>query len=217
MSLSAHVGDVANRLSLVLTFAFLFTYFLKPQVFASSYLQDGFCVSWQDTMFNSHLLCFYVDTIFTVLLLVLCYLTKRGSEENPAAMTRVRDSFLGVFGHGIGHLSLHIMARDRDRDPWDRDLQTQTSQTLEKKELSLSASDPFSAGVAPSPLSIGILFAILFFWLGFFWSFSKSLKANFALSAINTIGKCQNFIELQLQLQLQLQLHLYIDFFSFII
>lgn len=119
-------------------------------------------------------------------------------------MTRVRDSFLGVFGHGIGHLSLHIMARDRDRDP--RHLQTQISQTLEKKELSLSASDPFSAGVAPSPLSIGILFAILFFWLGFFWSFSKSLKANFALSAINTIGECQNFIELQL--------HLY-DFFIY--
>jgi hypothetical protein len=160
--MSPYIGDIANYLSLVLTFAFLLTYFIYPKLFAESYLDDGFCVSWKDSTFNSHMLCFYVDSICAALLLGLCYIPKRGRD---ATMSRVKENSMGIFSHGVGHLSLHFMAN----------------------ELSAaSAVDAFSVGLGSPLLTIQVLLGILFFWTGFFWSFTKSKVLNLTLSAVNT-------------------------------
>ena len=97
-------GDAANALSLALTFSFVGAMVYKPlaaSLFSRSYLTDGFCVSFKDTLFNSHALCFYVDALFTAALGLLCW-----RHQATASMARVRENYLGVLGHGFGHLGL---------------------------------------------------------------------------------------------------------------
>jgi hypothetical protein len=102
--LSHRVGDIANVSSLTITFAFAAAILSSPsRFFAARYLRDGFCVSNSESPYlNSHVLCFYVDTLAT--LACACLLWFHGFDD--PRLTRVRESFLGIFGHGLGHLAL---------------------------------------------------------------------------------------------------------------
>ena len=144
-------GDTPNILSLLLTAAFALTIALRPGVFSASYLRDGFCVSFPATLFNSHLLCFYIDTLFTVLLHLLC-----ARSPSDARLARVRESYWGVFGHGVGHLALHASGGGGVGD----------------------AASPL--------LRVTLLLALAGFWYGFFCALTPSVRVNLALSLANT-------------------------------
>jgi hypothetical protein len=103
-TLSHRVGDIANIISLTITFAFTAAITASPaRIFSAQYLRDGFCVSNPESpYFNSHALCFYVDTLAT---LACAGLLWYHGFDDPR-LSRVRESFLGIFGHGLGHLAL---------------------------------------------------------------------------------------------------------------
>ena len=100
-------GDVANAASLCGTLAFVWAITMRPSLFSASYLHEGFCVSFSGTLYNSHLLCFYVDSVLAALLAALC-----AWHPGDDRLTRVRESYLGVLGHGVGHLALHLSPVD---------------------------------------------------------------------------------------------------------
>lgn len=95
-------GDVANVVSLCVAFAFVAAIALRPSLFAASYMSAGFCVSFVGTPFNSHVLCFCVDAVATLALVVLCV-----RRPGTRGLDRVRESMWGVLGHGVGHLAIH--------------------------------------------------------------------------------------------------------------
>ena len=152
-SLPSHLlGDLANSLSLLLTGAFLVAILLRPSLFAESYLRAGFCVSFAATAYNSHALCFYADAFFTVLLGVLC------STFSDSRLARVRTSYLGILGHGIGHLALYL------------------------------SPDAIRGSGETQATTLWVLAALLAFWLGFFWSFTPSKLVNLAIAFANTLA-----------------------------
>jgi hypothetical protein len=153
------LGDIANVVSLVLTFVFVAIITLHPQVFSAGYLTEGFCVSFADTPFNSHALCFYVDTLFTLILGAICLFNR----ENKI-LDRVREGYIGVLGHGVGHLSLYMYAPQA------------------------SGAGPYFTQVE-SPIHRFLFFAAIFvFWGAFFYSISPSRLFNAVLTVGNTIA-----------------------------
>jgi hypothetical protein len=77
-------------------------------IMSASFLKDGFCVSNKDQSIyvQSHMLCFYGDTAFAILLYVLCKLGE--GNINQDALDFVKINILGIFGHGCGHFALGI-------------------------------------------------------------------------------------------------------------
>jgi hypothetical protein len=146
-------GDVANAFSLFTTISFVAAILFQPSLFAKSYLAVGFCVSFADTVFNSHSLCFAVDLFFTVILGLLCLAYRRDSR-----LDRLRQNYLGVLGHGVGHLSLYLFQSNSD-------------------ELVLS-----------NPELSCILCVLFIFWFGFFYSLTSSVLVNATLSMIGTVA-----------------------------
>ena len=114
---SARVGDLANAFVLVNTSAFLVTVLANNAGLVSwlspSFSRDGFCVFGQDVelfelpLLQSHILCFYVDTITA---LVLAWLARRHLHMRGHA--RVSTAAAGVFAHGVAHLGLWVISRD---------------------------------------------------------------------------------------------------------
>lgn len=99
------LGDVANVLVLTNTVVYLGAVlaheFGFANFFSPSFLKDGFCVASKDQpIFQSHALCFYVDTVCTLL---LWYLSRRYAEMKGA--DRVSNAAAGVFIHGLLHLA----------------------------------------------------------------------------------------------------------------
>lgn len=74
------------------------------QTFGSTWLQGGFCVSHKGTLYDSHMLCFYIDTIFS------CWLLWISWDKDPMhpALYIVRHSVGFTFMHGLGHLGLWV-------------------------------------------------------------------------------------------------------------
>ena len=113
--LNLRSGDIANIIVLLVTLTFVIAISLnvseKGDFIASSYIEEGFCVSWETQPYNgmlsSHALCFYTDTFFAIFLGTLCYLRKDDSR-----LERVRKNYLGIFGHGLGHLMLALNSDD---------------------------------------------------------------------------------------------------------
>jgi len=69
------VGDVANSFALLnvvivmaLVLANFYGYFDNA---SKSFLRDGFCVSWPGTLYDSHHLAFYIDTVCAIILAYL--------------------------------------------------------------------------------------------------------------------------------------------------
>lgn len=67
--------------------------------FGRNWSADGFCLSFKGTLLHSHLLCFYTDTLWAI---VLHILPKYGRPE----LDLVQENAGSVFGHGVGHLLL---------------------------------------------------------------------------------------------------------------
>jgi hypothetical protein len=111
------VGDIANGLVLANTAAYLGAVLAHEYGFAAffspSFLADGFCIASKDRpVFQSHALCFYVDTVCT---LVLCGLSRRyagmkGSDRPSTAAP-------GVFIHGLIHLAAWRQSTTSSYDP----------------------------------------------------------------------------------------------------
>lgn len=100
------LGDAANALVLVNTAAFLGAVVLhafgRLHFFSASFLSEGFCVSFKDApLLQSHILCFYVDTISALILWRLARRSHAAKGSAPLA-----SAAMGVFGHGLAHLGL---------------------------------------------------------------------------------------------------------------
>lgn len=164
--MSHRAGDAANALSLAITFSFVGAIFYKPAaLFSRSYLANGFCVSFPDTVFNSHALCFYVDALFTLALGWLCW-----RHKTTASMARVRENYWGVLGHGFGHLGLYFQTR------------------------AAAAGEAVAAAERLAPLADSAsllhyaMWPVLFgFWLSFFFTLTPSKLFNAAFSLLNTV------------------------------
>ncbi len=155
-------GDLANFISLFITFSFVAAITLRPSIFSASYLTEGFCVSFANTPFNSHVLCFYIDTFFTLVLGALVLWN-----SGDVRLQRVRENFFGIFGHGIGHLGLYFVKFEGDG----------------------ASSNTNFATADISPVQRSVLFAgLLFFWGAFFLSLTPSKFFNAVVSIFNTIA-----------------------------
>jgi hypothetical protein len=67
-------------------------------LFGTNWDHDGFCLSFKSTIFHTHLLCLYSDTIFAVVLFILSKYT-----DNRRELDDVRKNVISVFFHGIAH------------------------------------------------------------------------------------------------------------------
>jgi hypothetical protein len=111
------VGDCFNAFVLVNTAAFLGCViahaFGHVDAFSASFQQEGFCVGFKETpLFQSHILCFYVDTACA---LVLWGLTLRFKEER--GMAPVASAASGIFVHGLAHLGIWFDIFNGEDDP----------------------------------------------------------------------------------------------------
>jgi hypothetical protein len=102
------LGDVVNVLALLNTLLFLFVVRGHHQgwfeVLSPAFARDGFCVSNKDASLyvQSHALCLYSDTAFSVLLAALTWLDRSPAASDSVAL--VSPSILGIFGHGVAHM-----------------------------------------------------------------------------------------------------------------
>lgn len=99
-------GDIANTFVLVNTAVFLAGVVANAlgtvNFFSDSFMTDGFCVANKDTpLLQSHMLCFYVDTVCAV---VLTYLARR--HKGMHGYEPVAHAPAGVFLHGLAHLGM---------------------------------------------------------------------------------------------------------------
>mmetsp|Transcript_4348 Transcript_4348/g.14421 ORF Transcript_4348/g.14421 Transcript_4348/m.14421 type:complete len:91 (+) Transcript_4348:205-477(+) len=70
-----HAGDVVNVGVLALTAAYAVLTLGHGKMwdltwFGEHWARDGFCISFKDTPLQTHLLCFYGDTVLALLLLL---------------------------------------------------------------------------------------------------------------------------------------------------
>jgi hypothetical protein len=107
------VGDIATILAVTNALLFLACVLLhasgQQNFFDQSYQRDGFCLSWNDKpLIQTHILCFYSDSLMAGILLFLCYL----SAQTPGIELIQMNAF-GHFAHGSGHLLLWWFYKDR--------------------------------------------------------------------------------------------------------
>lgn len=99
-------GDAINCLVLANTAAFLGAVILHAfghaSLFSTSFLTEGFCVGFKETpLLQSHVLCFYVDSVCALILWALSRRSHAAKGFAPLA-----SAALGVFGHGVAHLGI---------------------------------------------------------------------------------------------------------------
>eukprot|EP00308_Calcidiscus_leptoporus_P004850 CAMPEP_0119369664 /NCGR_PEP_ID=MMETSP1334-20130426/16149_1 /TAXON_ID=127549 /ORGANISM="Calcidiscus leptoporus, Strain RCC1130" /LENGTH=274 /DNA_ID=CAMNT_0007386557 /DNA_START=108 /DNA_END=932 /DNA_ORIENTATION=+ len=151
------LGDAANCVMLVNTLAFL-VYVLedslgnipKPWGASPSFRRAGFCVANEETpLSQSHMLCFYVDSFTTVVLLLLgrCFGSREGVKGSA-----VLSAAPGIFGHGLAHLGL-----------WAGQLPAEGEALVVDR-----------AALFASPLKLALNLAML--W-AFFWALLRSLPS----------------------------------------
>lgn len=84
----------------------------EPIIFSHSVLRDGFCITNKNSVFlSSHALCFYLDTIFSIILWKLAH---HGNLLNIPKdyLTPVHLNSLSHFGHGVGHFMISIFGHE---------------------------------------------------------------------------------------------------------
>lgn len=79
--------------------------------FGLNWLNDGFCLSFKDSLFHSHLLCLYMDTACAFGLFVL----SRHAASRPE-LALVKENAISVFFHGLVHGLLWLKGPLRERD-----------------------------------------------------------------------------------------------------
>ena len=92
-------GDYANAFVLVNSAAFFAAVLVRRDLFAASFVRDGFCVTAPNTWRSSHALCFYVDTLGAA---ALCLLARRFA--GTRFVEPVAKAGPAVFAHGAAHL-----------------------------------------------------------------------------------------------------------------
>uniref|UniRef100_A0A7S1U6C8 Uncharacterized protein n=1 Tax=Phaeomonas parva TaxID=124430 RepID=A0A7S1U6C8_9STRA len=112
------VGDLIMLGSAILSIAFLMTVIAQDygmiDLHSKDFMKDGFCVSNKDTpLLQSHILCFYGDTIAA---LILGYLGYRYRDMQGAAPVKM--GALATFMHGLGHLGAWS---DMQKEGWEND------------------------------------------------------------------------------------------------
>ena len=84
---STTMGDVANILNILNSIAFVVTAIAQYRgfidIFSESFVRDGFCVSNQDKSIylQSHLMCFYADSAYAIVLWILTSMCASGMAE----------------------------------------------------------------------------------------------------------------------------------------
>ena len=107
--MSSHLlGHVANAVMLVSTGLFWLPLLLPrsfPYISSQSYAKEGFCVMDppEAPLLNSHLLCFYFDTLAAAAFALL-----PSSMMRYSGVSKLRTNAVGIFGHGVGHLFLYL-------------------------------------------------------------------------------------------------------------
>ena len=96
-------GDYANAFVLVNSAAFFAAVLVRRDLFAASFVRDGFCVTAPNTWRSSHALCFYVDTLGAA---ALCLLARRFA--GTRFVEPVAKAGPAVFAHGAAHLGLAL-------------------------------------------------------------------------------------------------------------
>jgi len=71
--------------------------------FGEHWAADGFCLSFKGTLVHTHLLCFYGDAVFALILLWLA-----GGKPRPELLL-VKDGAKSVFFHGVAHVVLWVI------------------------------------------------------------------------------------------------------------
>jgi hypothetical protein len=103
----ASVGNVTNVLILCLTAAYAIAVvghgagWWVLTAFGKNWAADGFCISFKGTLAHTHLLCFYGDSVFTLLLLWLT----RGPNLRPE-LVLIRKGAGSIFFHGLAHATI---------------------------------------------------------------------------------------------------------------
>jgi len=72
------------------------------EAFGQNWASDGFCLSFKGTLLHTHLLCFYGDAVFTLVLLWLL----RGTSRSE--LLGIKKGAPSVFFHGLGHAVLWV-------------------------------------------------------------------------------------------------------------
>ncbi len=101
----------------------------SEDLFDSNWLENGFCVSNPDTFWlNSHLLSFYADTIFAMIIAYLFFVQPK--DAPPIQKALLSGAIMGVFGHGLGHLNLGF-------DPKGIDLRFRPNELIPSVQITL--------------------------------------------------------------------------------
>ena len=118
------IGNLANTVVLLNSLAFMAVVILQEKgiidVLSTSFLEDGFCVAFKDksVYVQSHMMCFYGDTAFTIFLYALVQM-KKGSVSDEA-LEPIKKNIFGIFFHGVGHASLALYGeKPKDVTPWE--------------------------------------------------------------------------------------------------
>jgi len=99
----AKLGDAIHVLVLFLASVYaIFVYghgsgWWVAEAFGQNWARDGFCLSFKGSFVHTHLLCFYGDAVFT---LILIYLT---SNTTRPELIPIKQGAPSVFFHGVAH------------------------------------------------------------------------------------------------------------------
>lgn len=100
---TGHLGTVIYLLVLWQTLAYLLVVVAhavgRTAIFGSHWAADGFCLSFKGTLFQSHLLSFYCDTLWAVILFAL-------PTAGRLELGIVKQQSAAVLFHGLAHLML---------------------------------------------------------------------------------------------------------------
>jgi len=102
------IGDCLNIAILLHTAAYLLTvgghHYKFINALSPAVAQDGFCVSnkEQSVYMQSHALCLYGDTVFTVLLFLIVKMDR--SDQAAPAVAMIRPQLFAIFFHGCAHM-----------------------------------------------------------------------------------------------------------------
>ena len=100
------IGDYANAASAICAAGFLVSALLQHYGildfgYGDEFMTDGFCVGNKDKpMVQSHILCFYGDTVAAAFLAYIAY-----THSDMKGFDPIQRGALGVFIHGLAHLN----------------------------------------------------------------------------------------------------------------
>lgn len=120
-------GDAAHVVSLLSTSIFCVTVYrslhaatdddeASTSILDDDWKKQGFCIAHADEPYKtSHDVCFYVDTIFAIILAIV-YLLYRHTPGLEHANPLIATAIPGILGHGIGHAAYGASLRNGTLD-----------------------------------------------------------------------------------------------------